>query len=75
MFWQDFILEHYSEDSTSFQDEIDDLMDLRKVLSSNNNNSHTSSIDFSILTVSRCQGSRSKFASDYYKDMILVQEE
>lgn len=31
VFWQDFILEHYSEDSTRFQDEIDDLMDLRKV--------------------------------------------
>lgn len=36
VFWQDFILEHYSEDGTSFQDEIDDLMDLRKVLTNNN---------------------------------------
>ncbi|TTY38106.1 Rhophilin-2 [Bagarius yarrelli] len=28
--FKDFILEHYSEDGTRFQDEIDDLMDLRK---------------------------------------------
>ncbi|KAI5088588.1 rhophilin-2 [Silurus meridionalis] len=28
--FKDFILEHYSEDGTSYQDEIDDLMDLRK---------------------------------------------
>uniref|UniRef100_A0A8B9R980 Rhophilin, Rho GTPase binding protein 2 n=1 Tax=Astyanax mexicanus TaxID=7994 RepID=A0A8B9R980_ASTMX len=28
--WQDFILEHYSEDGANYQDEIDDLMDLRK---------------------------------------------
>lgn len=30
-FNQDFILEHYSEDGSNFQDEIDDLMDLRLV--------------------------------------------
>lgn len=30
-FLQDFILEHYSEDGSNFQDEIDDLMDLRQV--------------------------------------------
>lgn len=35
-FLQDFILEHYSEDGTRFQDEIDDLIDLRKVLSDDN---------------------------------------
>uniref|UniRef100_A0A673KTR6 Rhophilin-2-like n=1 Tax=Sinocyclocheilus rhinocerous TaxID=307959 RepID=A0A673KTR6_9TELE len=29
-FLQDFILEHYSEDGSNFQDEIDDLMDLRQ---------------------------------------------
>ncbi|XP_060767993.1 rhophilin-2 isoform X2 [Neoarius graeffei] len=28
--FKDFILEHYSEDGACFQDEIDDLMDLRK---------------------------------------------
>ncbi|XP_058237541.1 rhophilin-2 isoform X2 [Hemibagrus wyckioides] len=28
--FKDFILEHYSEDGTRFQDKIDDLMDLRK---------------------------------------------
>lgn len=28
---QDFILEHYSEDGSNFQDQIDDLMDLRQV--------------------------------------------
>lgn len=28
--FKDFILEHYSEDGTRFQDEIDDLIDLRK---------------------------------------------
>ncbi|KAL6461649.1 hypothetical protein MHYP_G00297930 [Metynnis hypsauchen] len=28
--FKDFILEHYSEDGASFQDEIDDLMDIRK---------------------------------------------
>lgn len=31
-FWQDFILEHYSEDGNSFEDEIADLMDLRQVV-------------------------------------------
>lgn len=30
-FWQDFILEHYSEDGNSFEDEIADLVDLRQV--------------------------------------------
>lgn len=30
-FEQDFILEHYSEDGSIFQDQIDDLMDLRQV--------------------------------------------
>lgn len=28
---QDFILEHYSEDGSSYEDEIADLMDLRQV--------------------------------------------
>lgn len=31
LFEQDFILEHYSEDGSNFQDQIDDLMDLRQV--------------------------------------------
>lgn len=31
-FWQDFILEHYSEDGNSYEDEIADLMDLRQVV-------------------------------------------
>jgi len=30
-FLQDFILEHYSEDSDLYEDEIADLMDLRQV--------------------------------------------
>lgn len=30
-FLQDFILEHYSEDSYLYEDEIADLMDLRQV--------------------------------------------
>lgn len=31
-FGQDIILEHYSEDRNSFEDEIADLMDLRQVM-------------------------------------------
>lgn len=31
-FSQDFILEHYSEDGNSYEDEIADLMDLRQVV-------------------------------------------
>ena len=34
--WQDFILEHYSDDGNSFEEEIADLMDLRQVV-----NTHT----------------------------------
>lgn len=30
-FCQDFILQHYSEDGNSYEDEIADLMDLRQV--------------------------------------------
>lgn len=30
-FLQDFILQHYSEDGNSYEDEIADLMDLRQV--------------------------------------------
>lgn len=30
--YQDFILEHYSEDELSFEDELADLMDLRQVV-------------------------------------------
>lgn len=32
--FKDFILEHYSEDSSEYEDEIADLMDLRQVSSS-----------------------------------------
>lgn len=30
--YQDFILEHYSEDESSFEDELANLMDLRQVV-------------------------------------------
>lgn len=30
-YFQDFILEHYSEDGTEYENEIADLMDLRQV--------------------------------------------
>lgn len=30
--YQDFLLEHYSEDESSFDDELADLMDLRQVV-------------------------------------------
>lgn len=34
-FSQDFILEHYSEDGNSYEEEIADLMDLRQVVNNN----------------------------------------
>ncbi|KAK3509912.1 hypothetical protein QTP70_019390 [Hemibagrus guttatus] len=37
--FKDFILEHYSEDGTRFQDKIDDLMDLRKACRTPSRNS------------------------------------